>query len=105
MGIGNFLQQADSAALNLASSQFAQGVGSFLNQVVSSGLAGSAFVQQQIVVLTGMASAGTTNSAAAQGLVGFLNNVYFGGTAAHVCRGQRDKCPSGRRWYGLVHLR
>jgi Ca2+-binding RTX toxin-like protein len=63
-------------------SAFAQGVETFLNDVVAGGLTGSAFVQQQVVNLNASAAGGLTTTPAAQGLLWFLDNVYFGGLTA-----------------------
>jgi Ca2+-binding RTX toxin-like protein len=76
------LAQKDAAALQTSYSDFDKGVTTFLNNVLASGQAQSAFVQQQVVALNAYAANGTTNSPAAQGLLWFLNHVYFGGLTA-----------------------
>jgi hypothetical protein len=72
------LAQQDAAAFQHYP-KFDWEVTTFLNNVVTSGQSSSLVLQQQATTLASLAANGQTTSAEAQGLLGFLNNVYFGG--------------------------
>jgi hypothetical protein len=80
--VGNLISLAQQTAALQPSSDFVNGVTTFLNNVTAAGLAQSSFVQQQVLNLNTIAGNGQTGTTATQGLLWFLDHVYFGGLTA-----------------------